>query len=273
MRLFMVPITSKRTLIYCKRIDGHLTKQVSYIDRLTNKASETWAKFEEVESGWKKSLVVYGHRALQRIPYEEWGLKSVPPLGVRREAEELSAHTPVDLIYPANVIKSSRVLDSLRQLATERQDLHRKKMLGSLAAAPLTAPVALIPLIPNIPFFYLLYRGWSHWRALNGSKHLEFLLEKNLVNPIALPELEHLYSKNMNSAQSSSSQPLDYKNEKNSFEVTSHEEDPDDRILLKEYDGKQLAEILGAPELAAEVERAVGQVKHRLKEKRGVKSR
>jgi hypothetical protein len=35
-------------------------------------------------------------------------------------------------------------------------------------------------------------------------------------------------------------------------------------MLLEEADGKELAQILHAPELAAEVERAVGQVKQML---------
>lgn len=147
MRLFLIPISTGRTLLYCKRFDAHvIPKQLSLLDKVTNKATETWAKWEEAEKGWKKALVTYGHQALQRIPYEEWGLKSVPPLSARMEAKELRANTPVDLIYPGNVIPESKVLRLLRQIATERQDLHRKRMWWSLAVSPLTAPVALVPM-------------------------------------------------------------------------------------------------------------------------------
>ena len=133
-------------MLYCKRFDAHtIPKQLSILDRLTNKALETWAKWEEAEKGWKKVLVGYSHQVLQRIPYEEWGLKSVPPLSARQEAEELRVHTPVDLLYPGNVIPDSKVLRLLRQLATERQDLHRKRMWWSIVVAPLTAPIALLP--------------------------------------------------------------------------------------------------------------------------------
>ncbi|KAL1953395.1 hypothetical protein VTO42DRAFT_2939 [Malbranchea cinnamomea] len=262
MRLFLVPISTRRALLYCKKLDAHLTKQKrSLIDRLTHRASETWAKWEEAEKGWKKLLVGYGHQVLQRIPYEEWGLKSVPPLSARREAEELRTHTPVELLYPRNVIPDSIVLGLLRQIATERQNLHRKKMWWSIAITPLTAPIALIPLIPNIPFFYLVYRGWSHWKALSGSKHLQFLLDHKLIKPISLPDLEHIYLKHGKTITEKTSRNF-------AFRVNAEDEALEEKILVEASDGKQLAKVLDAHELAPEVERAVYQVKHRLEQKK-----
>lgn len=147
MRLFLIPISTKRTLLYCQRIDTQVVgKPLSLLDRITNKASETWAKWEEAEKGWKKLLVGYGHQVLQRIPYEEWGLKSVPPLSSRREARELLNHTSVNLLYPGNVIPDSKVLGLLRKLATERQELHRRRMWWSILFVPVTSPIALIPM-------------------------------------------------------------------------------------------------------------------------------
>ena len=145
MRLFLIPISTGRTLLYCKRIDAAAGKQLSYLDRITNKVSQTWAKWEEADKGWKKSVVTYGHRVLQKIPYEEWGLKSVPPLSTRREVEELMANTQVELLYPKNVLHESKVLGLLKKLATERQALHRKRMWWSILVAPLTAPIGLLP--------------------------------------------------------------------------------------------------------------------------------
>src|ERR1700722_11184421 len=48
--------------------------------------------------------------------------------------------------------------------------------------------------IPNIPFFYLVYRAWSHWRALSGSKHIQFLIERKLIKTKPSPILDTLYS-------------------------------------------------------------------------------
>ncbi|KAK2807948.1 hypothetical protein FQN50_005190 [Emmonsiellopsis sp. PD_5] len=220
MRLYLVPISTGRSLLYCKRVETQAAKQLSRIDKITDKASATWAKWEEAEGGWKKSLVLYGNRVLQRIPYEEWGLKSVPPLSTRRETEELKAHTPVDLVYPKNVIKESKVLALLRQLATERQ-------------------------------------------TLSGSQHLCFLLDNNLINPTSLPALEQHYAQN---PIPNSERITEIKDE--SPEADRQGENPVDGLLLKEPDGKKLAKILGPPELAMEVERAVGQVKHLLKEQK-----
>ncbi|OJD16411.1 hypothetical protein AJ78_03398 [Emergomyces pasteurianus Ep9510] len=258
MRLYLVPISTGRSLLYCKRIDTRAAKELSRIDRITHKASATWAKWEEADKGWKKSLVAYGNRVLQRIPYEEWGLKSVPPLSTRRQTEELQTHTQVSLVYPQNVIQQSKVLDLLRQMAAARQSLHRRRMWWSIIIAPLTAPIALIPLIPNIPFFYFVYRGWSHWRALSGSQHLCFLLDNNLIKPTSLPALEMFYAKH----------PAINKNVPS--EANIKHTSPAEVILLKESDGKQLSQILGPHELVAEVERAVGQVKHLLHEKKNV---
>ncbi|EER36433.1 conserved hypothetical protein [Histoplasma capsulatum H143] len=229
MRLYLLPISTGRSLLYCKRIDTRSAKELSRLDRITQKASTTWAKWEQAEQAWKKRLVAYGNRVLQRIPYEEWGLKSVPPLSTRRQTEELQTHTQVSLVYPKGIIQESKVLDLLRDLATARQRLHRRRMLWSIFIAPLMLPVALIPL---------------------GSKHLCFLLDNNLVTPRSLPALEKFYAHRL---MINNSVPP---------EANSKANCPNEVILLEASDGRQLAQILGPHELAAEVERAVRQVKH-----------
>jgi len=182
MRLFLLPISTRRTLIYCDKntIQKAATvpgQKPPILDRITTKAADTWSNFEKAPSGWKKQLTTYGNMVLKRIPYEEWGLKSIPALGVKRrkEIEAVSGtgrvgegekeFKKVEVWFPGQYLKESRVLDTLKQLATERQGLHKKRMIWSLVTAPLTAPLALIPVVPNIPFFYLMFRGWSHWRG------------------------------------------------------------------------------------------------------------
>lgn len=132
--------------------------------------------------------------------------------------------------------------------------------------------------IPNIPFFYLVYRGWSHWRgvlppflpkhrpealtgckALNGSRHLEYLVKNNLLNPISFPGLEQLYAKRV-SRTLENIEP-----EKPSASMVEDVEKSDDTLLLRMKDAKKLASILEAPELALEAERAIIQVEEQLK--------
>ncbi|KAF8393709.1 hypothetical protein HHK36_021956 [Tetracentron sinense] len=49
--------------------------------------------------------------------------------------------------------------------------IHRRYFYGSVSLLPLTTAFAVLPL-PNIPFFWILFRTYSHWRALKGSERL-----------------------------------------------------------------------------------------------------
>jgi hypothetical protein len=142
MRLFLVPISTRRAFVYCRSPKALKT---SWLDRITNKASETWEGWEKADKGWRKTLVSYGHVVLQRIDYEEWGLKSIPPLSAQRQIEETRERQPVDVVFPGNAIKADKVLDILRKLGTERQDHHRRKMWWSIGLCPVTAPIAILP--------------------------------------------------------------------------------------------------------------------------------
>ncbi|KAJ5516557.1 hypothetical protein N7527_008117 [Penicillium freii] len=258
MRLFLIPISTKRALIYARPLNKDLAKELSYLDRVTTKAAETWAKWEEADKGWKMHLVRWGNRVQQQIPYEEWALKSIPSFKTQLRLNGDHGKTKVDVLFPGNAVRLERIQQLVRTIATERQEIHRKRMMWSLIAAPITAPFGLVPVVPNIPFFYLAYRGWSHWRALNGSRHLEFLVEKNLLNPISLPELEKLYAKR-------TSQTLEGTTTETSYsEVAGDIEQSEDQVLLKMSDAKKLATILDAPELALEAERAIIQVSEQL---------
>ena len=181
MRIFLLPLTTRQALIYCQKPAQKAANPKSISDRITNFAAKTWAKWEAAEGGWKKSVVKYGNRALQRIPYQEWALKSFPPGTPKMEAEQLTNGLKHDVIYPGNVMHGADVPKILLRLARERKQLHWNRFIGSMVAMPLTAPFALVPVyadllrytsitdtgsIPNIPFFYAAYRCWSHWRGM-----------------------------------------------------------------------------------------------------------
>ncbi|KAJ6143597.1 Protein of unknown function DUF2343 [Penicillium samsonianum] len=258
MRLFLIPISTKRVLVYARPLNKDLAKELSILDRITTKAAETWAKWEEADKGWKMHLVRWGNRVQQRIPFEEWALKSIPSFKTQQRINGDHGKGKIDVLFPGNAVRLEQIQNVLRTVATERQELHRKRMMWSLIAAPITAPFGLVPVVPNIPFFYLAYRGWSHWRALNGSRHLEFLVDKNLLNPISLPELEQLYAKRASGALEGTTTETSYS------EVADDIEQSEDRVLLKMSDAKKLATILEAPELALEAERAIIQVREQL---------
>ncbi|KAL4947770.1 mitochondrial K+-H+ exchange-related-domain-containing protein [Aspergillus filifer] len=258
LKIFVVPISTKRALIYARPLGQDVSGKRSIIDRITDKAAETWAKWEEADKGWKMHLVSWGNKVQQRIPYEEWGLKSIPSLETQKKLDEAHGTKKVEVLFPGNAIKEEKLLPMLHKLSKERQDLHRRRMWWSLIVSPFTAPVALIPLIPNIPFFYLVYRGWSHWRALNGSKHLQYLVEKNLLQPVSYPALVGLYAKRVSWTIEETDR------DKPAEEMVENVEKSDDKILLRMKDAKKLATILDAPGLALEAERAIIQVSEQL---------
>lgn len=145
MRLFLIPISTRRALIYSRPLNKDLPKELSITDRITNKVAETWAKWEEIDKGWKKRLVTWGNSVQQRIPFEEWGLKSIPSLKAQRRINDSDAERKVNVFFPGNATRIEKLHPILQTLATERQDLHRKRMWWSFIVAPVTAPIALIP--------------------------------------------------------------------------------------------------------------------------------
>lgn len=148
MRLYLLPLSTRRTLLYAQRIESlssSTSPDISYVDRGAAWAAKTWAAWEKQDRGWKRRVVDYGNYAFRRIPYEEWGLKSVPPLTVRRRDEEKEGREPVLLCYPASVIPHGKAEGILRRLATERQALHRKKLIWCCVGMPVTIPFALVP--------------------------------------------------------------------------------------------------------------------------------
>lgn len=161
MRLFLLPISARRTLIYCDIAHGSkIVKSISalkpdqeqiqpqsLLQKATDKASTTWSGWEKADGGWKKTLTSYGNAFLRRIPYQEWGLKSLPPWSTKlgQTYDLAESLTPVDVIFPGGYLRKANVVSILKTLATERQELHRKRMIYSAIGAPLTLPFALIP--------------------------------------------------------------------------------------------------------------------------------
>ncbi|KAI4095709.1 MAG: hypothetical protein LQ344_001426 [Seirophora lacunosa] len=146
MRLFLLPISTRRSLIYCQRLNKQLSPKTTFADKITTRASGIWLKWEKAEKGWQKKVTSYGNTLFQTIPHEEWGLKSIPPISKRRTEEELLDKKHVDVIYPASVINEERVKEALRRYSgDERQAFHTRWMWGSIAGMPATAPVALLP--------------------------------------------------------------------------------------------------------------------------------
>ncbi|KAG6287583.1 hypothetical protein E4U46_004002 [Claviceps purpurea] len=265
MRLYLLPLSTRRSLLYAQRLH-HATAptDTSYFDRGAAWAERTWSNWEKKESGWQKKVVEYGNHAFRRIPYEEWGLKSVPLLSSREQLRRHNAEQGeeqalgqnqdhVDLVFPRSVMSEAQAEDAVRRMGSERDGLHRRRMLWCIVGMPITIPFALVPIIPNLPFFYLVYRAWSHWRAIAGAKHIQFLVSKKLLRPTASPVLDALYSQV--GAQQKTQTPTSSDPSSSSSSPTSQE-----TLLLSQAQVRSFSEKLDVPALEIELERAIWQV-------------
>ena len=148
MRLFLLPISTRRTLIYCERAPAQPTKagvKPPLSERIINRTSQTWAQWERAEKGWQKQITLMGNRLFRQIAFEEWGLKSIPPATNKRIQKIESGNLKFECLYPSMFLKEQKVPETLQRLATERQGLHRRRLWTSIALMPVSAPFALVP--------------------------------------------------------------------------------------------------------------------------------
>lgn len=96
----------------------------------------------------------------------------------------------------------------------------------------------------------MLFRTWSHYRALKGGKYLEALLSRNLIASTPSKEMDDIYAAGL---PANSSQPT-------SEESPLQPNEDGETMLLKRWNGKLIAEAFKIPELEIEISRAVDQV-------------
>lgn len=255
MRLYLLPLSTRRTLIYAQRLNVTTTDaERGLLNKAVASASRLWARWEAKDKGWQKKVVDYGNKAMRRIPYEEWGLKSVPPLSTRRKTEELQGKEKVELVFPGKILPLVKAEGIARTLATEREGVHRKNMIWCFIGMPITAPFALVPVIPNLPFFYLVFRAWSHWRAIAGGRHIKWLVDQKLIQPSPSEALDGLYG--CKEGQLPLLTPVE-----GEAKATETEE----KMLLTEEQARDFSKTLDMPALALELERAIWQVEEAIK--------
>ncbi|KAL2932841.1 Uncharacterized protein RDABS01_015960 [Bienertia sinuspersici] len=122
-------------------VSNKLKPELASIKLLMNKA---WMGMEKAPEGsFKNKIYGVGLWLLARVKPSELFLKSI--------TKEV---TGVEVTYP-----------------TSGAVIHKKFLYGSASLLPVTTVFMVLPL-PNIPFFWLLYRTYSHWRAWQGSEKL-----------------------------------------------------------------------------------------------------
>ena len=298
MRFVVVPLSTKNAFIFCQQRvappilvkSQALTNRIASSnsnnpdaatlpvrntpridDRIVDKAQQIWGSWERSPARWKQAIVRWANVALEKIPYDEYSLKSIPSKSrVLKKIEDnnQSAHVsikhlekiqhnvdnihPVEVLYPARVFSQQQSLDIMRRLAVVGEQQHWKYFLVSLGLSPLTLPLSLLPVFPNLPGIYLLYRAWSNYKAFEGAKHLRYLIEQDQLEFKDCASLNESYSSALEAVGAAAA------NEKAGS--TDHEV-----VILNRENIKQVeASVEATSELSAELLRAVHQVQKRL---------
>lgn len=130
------------------------------VDFVSNKMNKGWSGLEKAPEGsFKNRIYGLGLRLLARVKPSEIFLKSI--------SKDI---TKVEVAFPSS-LNPRLVRRRLRHIALRGAVIHKKYFYGSVTLLPLTTAFAILPM-PNIPFFWVLFRTYSHWRALQGSEKL-----------------------------------------------------------------------------------------------------
>ncbi|RPA86078.1 hypothetical protein BJ508DRAFT_322224 [Ascobolus immersus RN42] len=269
---------------------SHNLAKTTITPRQSHNAAQTWLSFEQAPSGWKKSLTTWGNSVVARIPFEEWSLRSIPPASYRKAqlaaqkksdlntAVEETADNKVVLLYPKAIIHGgeSAILKRLEEVTAERLGVHKKSLVWNVVGMPIVAPFALVPVIPNIPFFYLAYRAYCNYTAYQGGLHLQSLLRSNSILTRPSPELDDIYkqqpvrlfpSKEITPSGKVIGEVTESSEQAEIVEDVLRDGE-EERMVLTLETARVIGERLGVPDLAVECERAVRQVEKRIEEDR-----
>ncbi|KAL3632845.1 hypothetical protein CASFOL_025829 [Castilleja foliolosa] len=143
------------------------------VDFVSNKMNVAWNKLEQAPKGtfgFKNKIHGLGLKLLSRVKPSEILFKSIP--------KETNG---VDIIYPSS-LNPRLVRRRLRHVAFRGSVIHKNYLYGSAILLPLTSVFMVLPL-PNIAFFWVLFRTYSHWRASQGSKKLLDLVSDASCRP------------------------------------------------------------------------------------------
>ena len=66
---------------------------------------------------------------------------------------------------------------------------------SAFAILPPHVGLALAAVIPNFPFFFCVWRAWSHYRALKASNYLKSFLSRGAIVPQPSAELDAIYAR------------------------------------------------------------------------------
>lgn len=199
-----VPITTRHSYIYCNHsfsllgANQKLPWLITVENKLVSLALRVWDKLHKSQFIVNKKIVDWARKLLDTIPYNESCLKSFPSKTVMiREINGQEAKNKRTIMLTGELQKSNIDLAQLKpipvyhplfqdaltiveQMKTFRNELgtyHKKRAMWCALGIPVSLPLALIPVLPNVPGFYFAYRLYCHVKALTGVRNMGYLLE------------------------------------------------------------------------------------------------
>nr|XP_025640205.1 uncharacterized protein LOC112734894 isoform X1 [Arachis hypogaea] len=149
-------------------------------DYCGNKMNKAWIGLEKAPDGSiKKKIHGWGSWLLSQVKPSEIFLKSI--------SNEV---TSVEVIYPSR-----------------GTIIHRKYLYATVSLIPFSSALMVLPL-PNVAFFWVSFRAYSHWRALQGSEKLfQLASDSSKMSNTSTHKKETEHKDSTNKTNNSSDEP------------------------------------------------------------------
>ncbi|KAJ2664733.1 hypothetical protein IWW48_000681 [Coemansia sp. RSA 1200] len=192
MRIFIIPVTRTLWAFHCQPINAVPTRMTKW----ATSASERWSKWSVYPStSWRGKIYTYGETLMDKISFKEYFLKEIPT------KSEGALVSKVDIVVP-NILSETEVVNDLRALIAKQEPYHARWIWYCCYMLPVSSLFTLVPVIPNFPFFYNLFRVYSHYKARHGAQHLQHLFERGAYEVIFDSELSKFYQSAYGSIES-----------------------------------------------------------------------
>ncbi|CCH58385.1 hypothetical protein TBLA_0A05920 [Henningerozyma blattae CBS 6284] len=271
-KIIVLPITRDKSFVYFKHTEEVKNKQsriIKYENWLNVKAGNYWLKLNNSPKSYNKKIVRWVNFFLDKIPWQEHSLRSIPRenyilkrIKYNTGQEKLMTNnkyiqeslknsmkvTPINIYYPNELMNANQVKEQLNRLIVRGTKYHLRYIFYCILGIQFTLPIVLVPIVPNIPGFYLAYRAYCNFQAYLGAKHIGTLLN----DPINGTSNVQVSFKGINNYSKYFQTNINTKEQQiNEF---SHE------IFLQDKDSRdQLLSFLQLPEMKKELEKAIHQ--------------
>lgn len=219
LKIVVLPINKQRLFVYYTHHDSLQNKMSRlqsterwFVDKFTG----LWKKMVNSPKSYNKKMVVMITQTIDKIPWPESSFLTVPGESYilkRLLPDDTKKETPRNIttavykrlepkpkVHPLSVYyaktpvwNESTILKELQRFSADGMHLYKKRTIRYLLLFPLTLPIGLLPIVPNIPGFYLMYRAYCSFKAFLGARHLRTLVQEpvapNDVPSITMQEL------------------------------------------------------------------------------------